>query len=105
MLRLGGHLVSSRDFANAQAVFGLLVFGDQSVEELFHLVDWLRDGGRNLLERQRLVCDVDDGFESRHELLCERDVFNFDLFRSSLLRLLYFEFFHLLVILFDGRQG
>ena len=68
MLRLGGHLVAAGDFADGDAVPGLVEFRDQLVEQFLDPLRGLLQGGGDLRQRQRLIGHVDDGFEDGLEL-------------------------------------
>ncbi len=65
MFRLSGHLVTARDFANRDAVFGLSVFRHQLIQNPANVGSGLLQTDRNLIGRQRLVRQVDDGFDDR----------------------------------------
>ena len=68
VLRLGGHLVAAGNFADGDAVPGLVEFRDQLLEQVFDALRGLLQGGGDLRQRQRLLGDIDDGFEDRLEL-------------------------------------
>ena len=54
VLRLGGHLVAAGDFADGDAVAGLVEFRDQLVEEVLDALRGLLQGCGDLRERERL---------------------------------------------------
>ena len=67
MLRLGGHLKASRHFPDGDAVAGLFEFGDELFERPANPFWGLLEHSRHLRHRERLLGDVDHGFDDRLE--------------------------------------
>ena len=68
VLGLRGHLVAAGDFFDRQAVMRFVELVDQFVEQTLDVLEWLLNSVGDLLCRERLVRDVDDGFEDREHL-------------------------------------
>ena len=82
MLRLGGHLVAAGNFADTETALGALVIQRQLFELFDDTIARLFDGGADLIKRQGLIGDIDDGFEHSLELR----VFHAECGRGGLLR-------------------
>jgi len=65
---LGRHAETAGDFADAQAALRAVVFGAELFENVRDPFAGLLGGLGNLIERERLIGYVDDGFEDGEEL-------------------------------------
>ena len=68
MLGLGGHAETASHFANSEAALGPVIFGAELLQQLGDALAGLFCRFGNLIERQRFIGDVDDGFQHGEQL-------------------------------------